>query len=44
MPRERPVRDEVFDAYKRLYSYDRTAVTAIVESTDDTRDGGSVRR
>ncbi len=34
--RERPVRDDVFDAYKRLYSYDRTPVTAVARSADDT--------
>ena len=34
--RERPVRDDVFDAYKRLYSYDRTPVTAVAQSADDT--------
>jgi formylglycine-generating enzyme required for sulfatase activity/predicted esterase len=32
--REKPVSDEVFQAYKRLYSYDRTPIAAVVESVD----------
>jgi len=31
-----PVSDEVFEAYRRLYAYDRTALEAKVESVDDS--------
>jgi formylglycine-generating enzyme required for sulfatase activity/cephalosporin-C deacetylase-like acetyl esterase len=32
---ERPVSDDIFDAYRRLYSYDRTEIRGSVLSTDD---------
>jgi len=34
--RERPVSEDVFDAFKELYSYDRTDLAAVVRQTDDT--------
>ncbi|MBD3852033.1 MAG: protein kinase [Acidobacteria bacterium] len=34
--RGEPVSDEVFEAYRRLYAYDRTALEAKVESVDDS--------
>jgi formylglycine-generating enzyme required for sulfatase activity/dienelactone hydrolase len=34
--RERPVGPEVFDAFKRLYAYDRTSLDAKLEAVDDT--------
>jgi len=33
---ERPVSDEVFNAYKSLYSYDKADLKSIVESVDDS--------
>jgi cephalosporin-C deacetylase-like acetyl esterase len=35
---ERPVDDQVFEAYKSLYSYDKTPLSAVVESTRETED------
>ena len=32
--REKPVSDEVFSAYKGLYSYDKTPLHAVIESTE----------
>ena len=34
--REKPVSDEIFSAYRSLYSYDRTPLDARVESVDDS--------
>jgi hypothetical protein len=34
--RERPVSDELFRAYKSLYSYDKTPLHAVVEATQQT--------
>jgi len=34
--REKPVSDEVFSAYRSLYSYDRTPLDARVEAVDDS--------
>jgi len=34
--REKPVGDDVFQAYKRLYSYDRTPIAAVVDARDTT--------
>ena len=40
--REKPVTDEVFAAYRGLFSYDKTDLAAKVESSEDTRvSGGS---
>ena len=36
--RERPVSDSLFQAYKSLYSYDKTPLQAVVESTEQTDD------
>jgi cephalosporin-C deacetylase-like acetyl esterase len=36
--REKPVSDELFRVYKNLYSYDKTPLHAIVESTDQTHE------
>jgi cephalosporin-C deacetylase-like acetyl esterase len=33
---EKPVSDEIFEAYRRLYSYDRTDLDASIESADDS--------
>jgi dienelactone hydrolase len=33
---EKPVGDDVFNAYRRVYSYDRADVNATIASTDDT--------
>lgn len=33
--REKPVSDEVYRAYQRLYTYDRTEVTSKIEAVDD---------
>ena len=33
---EKPVSDEIFQAYKSLYSYDKTPLHAVVESTEET--------
>jgi dienelactone hydrolase len=33
---EKPVSDAVFDAYRRLYSYDKTDLAAKIESVDET--------
>ena len=35
---EKPVSDEVFEAYKSLYTYDKTPLHAVVESTEQTED------
>ncbi len=35
---EKPVSDEVFNAFKRLYSYDKTPLHAVIESTEQTED------
>jgi eukaryotic-like serine/threonine-protein kinase len=35
---EHPVSDQIFQAYKRLYSYDKTPLHAVVESTQDKED------
>jgi dienelactone hydrolase len=34
--REKPVGDELFAAYARVYSYDRTPIAGRIESTDDS--------
>ncbi len=36
--REKPVSDELFRAYRGLYSYDKTPLNAIVESVDDSEE------
>jgi serine/threonine protein kinase/formylglycine-generating enzyme required for sulfatase activity/dienelactone hydrolase len=36
--REKPVSDELFHVYKGLYSYDRTPLHAVVESSEETDD------
>jgi eukaryotic-like serine/threonine-protein kinase len=36
--REKPVSDELFQVYKSLYSYDKTLLHAVVESTEQTDD------
>ena len=36
MARNAPVSDEVFEAYRRLFAYDRTPLDAEVESVDDS--------
>jgi eukaryotic-like serine/threonine-protein kinase len=36
--REKPVSEPLFNAYKSLYSYDKTPLHAVVESTDQTDD------
>jgi len=33
---EKPVSDEIFQAYKSLYSYDKTELNPVIESTDET--------
>jgi formylglycine-generating enzyme required for sulfatase activity/fermentation-respiration switch protein FrsA (DUF1100 family) len=33
-----PISDEVFEVYRRLHDYDRTALDAVVESRTETRD------
>jgi len=33
---EKPVSDEIFQAYKNLYSYDKTELNPVIESTDET--------
>jgi cephalosporin-C deacetylase-like acetyl esterase len=35
---EKPVSDEVFNAFKSLYSYDKTPLYAVIESTEQTED------
>ena len=35
---ERPVTDEVFRAYARLYAYDKTDLKAVIEAADDSSD------
>jgi len=35
---EKPVSEQVFQAYKRLYSYDKTPLHAVVESVQETGD------
>jgi dipeptidyl aminopeptidase/acylaminoacyl peptidase len=35
--KEKPVSDEVFEAYRSLYSYNKTELKAAVEAVDDTR-------
>ena len=32
----KPVADDVFDAWRRFYSYDRTPLNPVVEEVDDT--------
>ena len=34
--KEEPVPDEIFQIYKRMYSYDKTELNPVVESTDET--------
>ena len=34
--KEKPVNQEVFDIYKKMYAYDKTDLKAIVESTDNS--------
>ncbi len=34
--KERPVSDQVFAAYRRMYDYDRTRLNAVVEAKDDS--------
>ena len=34
--REQPAADQLFEAYKSQYQYDKTALNAVVESTDDS--------
>ncbi|MFX0199401.1 MAG: protein kinase [Candidatus Hodarchaeota archaeon] len=34
--REKPVSDEIFRIYQRLFSYDKTELNPVVESTDDS--------
>jgi formylglycine-generating enzyme required for sulfatase activity/dienelactone hydrolase len=34
--REKPVSDEIFRAYRSLYTYDKSALNAVVESIDDS--------
>jgi formylglycine-generating enzyme required for sulfatase activity/dienelactone hydrolase len=36
--REKPVSDQMFRVYKSLYSYDKTPLNAVVESTEQTGD------
>jgi cephalosporin-C deacetylase-like acetyl esterase len=36
--REKPVSDQLFEVYKSLYSYDKTPLHAVVESTQQTDD------
>jgi dienelactone hydrolase len=36
--KERPVSDQVFAAYRRMYDYDRTKLNARVDTTDETTD------
>ena len=36
--KERPVSDDLFKAFKSVYSYDKTDLQAVVESVDDTSD------
>lgn len=36
--REKPVSDQLFHVYKSLYSYDKTPLNAVVESTQETSD------
>ena len=36
--RERPVSDQLFDVYRSLYSYDKTPLSAVVESAEQTAD------
>ncbi len=35
---ERPVSDQVFAAYRRMYDYDRTKLNAVVDTTDEATD------
>ncbi len=35
---EKPVSDQVFKAFKSLYSYDKTPLHAVIESTEQTDD------
>lgn len=34
--KEEPVPDEIFQIYKRMYSYDKTELNPVIESTDET--------
>ncbi|HEX5387287.1 MAG TPA: protein kinase [Gemmatimonadales bacterium] len=36
--KERPVSDQVFAAYRRMYDYDRTRLNAVVDTTDEVTD------
>jgi formylglycine-generating enzyme required for sulfatase activity/dienelactone hydrolase len=36
--KERPVSDQVFAAYRRMYDYDRTKLNAVVDTTDEQTD------
>ena len=38
LTKEKPVNDQVFDAYKSLYSYDKLPLHATIESTEQTAD------
>ncbi len=42
--RERPVADGIFQVYRRLYSYDRTPLNAVVESADSSAEDFVVQR
>jgi dienelactone hydrolase len=36
--KERPVSDQVFAAYRRMYDYDRTKLNAVIDTTDEVTD------
>ncbi|HSP13280.1 MAG TPA: protein kinase [Thermoanaerobaculia bacterium] len=42
--KEKPASDEVFEAYRSLYSYDRTPLNAVIESTDPKPESWTVQK
>jgi formylglycine-generating enzyme required for sulfatase activity/dienelactone hydrolase/predicted Ser/Thr protein kinase len=42
--KEKPVSDEVFNAYRSLYSYDRTPLNATIVSTDSSPESWTVQK
>ncbi len=42
--KEKPVTDEIFDIYKRMYSYDRTELNAAVERVDSSAEHWKLER
>ncbi len=42
--KEKPVSDDVFTAYRSLYSYDRTPLNAVIESADSRAESWTVQK